>query len=263
MIEQLQTGLLVTLIILFALQSKKTTRSTKRQRVVLDSCALIDGRIVPLAQSGFLPSELVVPDFVVRELQMLADGADAHKRERARFGLDVVQELQALKNVQVVIDRSITDRAPTDDKLVRLAKHLHAPLYTTDYNLNKVAAIEDVLVMNVNELAQHLRPTAIPGDRKTIKLLQKGSNPNQAVGYLDDGTMVVVDNATKYIGKMVAIEVTRTHQTVAGKMMFATLAEPKGSERPRRSPALHALAASAEPARHKPRRTPRRIRPQE
>lgn len=233
--DYIQTGLLLVVIALLARgQWQPQGRKKNTKKVVLDTCALIDGRVVQLAQNGFIPGELVVPDFVVHELQLLADGADAHKRERARFGLDVVKELQGVTSV--TIDRSIQDKVPTDDKLVLLAKKLGAPLYTTDYNLNKVADIQNVEVMNVNELAQNLRPVAIPGEHKQVKLLQKGSNPRQAVGYLEDGTMVVVDNATKYIGKTVEVEVTRTHQTVAGKMMFASLAnEQKAPVRKQKS----------------------------
>lgn len=198
---------------------RKTTR-----RMILDTCALIDGRITQLSHSGFVPDELIVPEFVLHELQLLADGADPHKRERARFGLDVVKELQDSRNCIVVIDHAvIPDKHATDDKLVALAKKRGAQLYTTDYNLNKVAEIEGVKVLNVNELAQHLRPVALPGEHKSVKIVQKGSNPKQGVGYLDDGTMVVVEDAAGYIGKTVTAEVTRMHQTVAGKMLFGDL----------------------------------------
>ncbi len=226
MIEIIQILLLVG--ILWLLISKRTAAPTvrsagKSRRMVLDSCALIDGRITELSRMGFVPDELVVPEFIVHELQMLADGGDTQKRERARFGLDVVRELQDGSSARVVIDSSITTNQPTDDKLVALAKKLQAGLYTTDYNLNKVADIHGVQVLNVNELAQQLRPTALPGERKQVKILQKGSNPKQGVGYLDDGTMVVVDDAARLQNKTVEVEVTRIHQTMAGKMLFASL----------------------------------------
>lgn len=195
----------------------------KTRKVVMDTCALIDGRIIELAQSGFVPEVLIVPDFVLHELQMLADGADAHKRERARYGLDVVKELQEMADVEVIIDHTHHDRQPNDDKLVVLTQRLGAALYTTDFNLNKLADIKGVKVLNVNELAQNLRPVALPGEHKTVKILQKGSNPKQGVGYLEDGTMVVVDNAARMVDKTVEIEISRTHQTVAGKMLFASL----------------------------------------
>lgn len=220
-----QIALLLAIIALLLQQqqARALKPTSKNRRMVLDTCALIDGRITELSKLGFVPEELIVPEFILHELQMLADGNDTHKRERARFGLDVVRELQDGEYAKVVIDRSVTTNQPTDDKLVSLAKALNAGLYTTDYNLNKVADIEGVHVMNVNELAQQLRPIALPGERKTIKVLQKGSNPKQGVGYLDDGTMVVVDDAARLINKLVEVEVTRIHQTMAGKMLFANL----------------------------------------
>lgn len=192
----------------------------------MDTCALIDGRILELSKSGFVPDELVVPEFVLHELQMLADGPDAHKRERARYGLDVVKSLQESDQCGVTIDATDFGRIPNDDKLVELSLKLKAPLYTTDYNLNKLADIKGVQVLNVNELAQNLRSVALPGERKIVKVLQKGSSPKQGVGYLEDGTMVVIDGAAKQIGKTVEIEVTRVHQTVAGKMIFGEIVSP-------------------------------------
>lgn len=243
MTDLLQIVLLIAVLGLLLTQRQNVVgkSTSKNRKMVLDSCALIDGRIVELNKLGFVPDELIVPEFVLHELQMLADGNDSHKRERARYGLDVVRELQDGQSATVIIDRSITTRQPTDDKLVALAKKLKAGLYTTDYNLNKVADIEGVRVLNVNELAQQLRPTALPGEKKTVKLLQKGSNAKQAVGYLDDGTMVVVDDAISQLNKIVEVEVTRIHQTMAGKMLFATLInrpnanQPNQRKRPERS----------------------------
>jgi uncharacterized protein YacL len=236
MTDLLQIVLLIAILgfLLKQRQPDGIKPSTKSRKMVLDSCALIDGRIVELNKLGFVPEELVVPEFVLHELQMLADGNDSHKRERARYGLDVVKELQEGDSAKVVIDRSITTRQPTDDKLVALAKNLKAGLYTTDFNLNKVADIEGVQVLNVNELAQQLRPTALPGERKMVKILQKGSNPKQGVGYLDDGTMIVVDDAASQLNKIVEVEVTRIHQTTAGKMLFAFMINrPAGNSQKR------------------------------
>lgn len=229
----IQIALLAIILFLILTQKKVSIKpaKTKHRKMVLDTCALIDGRIVELTKLGFVPDELIVPDFVLHELQMLADGNDTHKRERARFGLDVVRELQDADTVTVTIDRTITTNKPTDDKLVELAKNLQIGLYTTDYNLNKVADIEGVQVLNVNELAQQLRPTALPGEKKIVKILQKGSNPKQGVGYLDDGTMVVVDDAAGQINKVLEVEVTRIHQTMAGKMIFAIQTSKPSSHR--------------------------------
>lgn len=223
--DYIQIVLLLAILGLLATNRRGSTikPNRKNRKMILDSCALIDGRIIELTKLGFVPDELVVPEFIINELQLLADGSDAQKRERARFGLDVVRELQDSDQATVIIDSSINSRQPTDDKLVTLARKLGAGLYTTDYNLNKVADIQGVKVLNVNELAQQLRPIALPGERKTVKILQKGSNPKQGVGYLEDGTMIVVEDANKLINKTVEVEVTRIHQTMAGKMLFANL----------------------------------------
>jgi uncharacterized protein YacL len=227
MINYIEVALLLVIIgLLLKKQNSKTEiRNTKKGgEVILDTCALIDGRIVELTSNGFLAGRVVIPEFILSELQHLADGSDAHKRERARFGLEVVQQLQTNDELDVVVDTSdFADITHVDDKLVALAQKRQAPLYTTDYNLNKVADIKGVKVLNVNELAQQLRPLALPGETKTVKIVQKGSSKNQGVGYLDDGTMVVVDGAARSVGKMVTCEVTRIHQTVAGKMIFAEI----------------------------------------
>lgn len=196
-------------------------RKSKQKIAVMDSSALIDGRVVELAQAGFVPYELAVPEFILAELQLLADGNDSHKRERARFGLEVVQQLQREPNVSVRIERTKVQAKTTDDKLVKLAKKIGADLFTTDFNLNQVASIEGVRVLNVNELSHALRPVALPGEGFEVKVVQPGSNRDQGVGYMEDGTMVVIDNAKKDIGHTITVRITRTHQTVAGKMLFA------------------------------------------
>jgi uncharacterized protein YacL len=218
--------LLVIIIAILLLKNRPTViRPVNTSRkVILDTCALIDGRIIELSLSGFVPDQLIVPEFILHELQLLADGTDSHKRERARFGLDIVKELQSSPNSSLIIDTTVIDASlPTDDKLVELAKKLNAPLYTTDYNLNKVADIKGVKVLNVNELAQQLKPAVLPGEKVTVKLLQRGSSQRQTVGYLDDGTMVVVGNSDRMMGKTVEVEIVRSLQTVAGKMIFAEL----------------------------------------
>jgi uncharacterized protein YacL len=218
--------LLVIILVLFKNNIK--FKNSRNRKIILDTCALIDGRILELSKSGFVPDELIIPEFIIHELQMLADGSDSRKRSRARYGLDVVKELQNSPNCKVVINKiDIKNEIYTDDKLVKLAKKLDLPLYTTDYNLNKVAEISGVTVLNVNELAQQLRPEILPGEQESIKLVQKGSSQLQAVGYLDDGTMVVVSNGAKMIGKTVQVEISRSLQTAAGKMLFAELVSSK------------------------------------
>lgn len=222
----IQIILLLLIILLVIIQNKqsrpiKLTKSENRKALILDSSGIIDGRILAIVKTGFIDYKLILPQFIITELQLLADGHDSHKRERARFGLDIVRELQELTPNNVVIDRTSFDEIDkTDDKLVALAKKTNGFLYTTDFNLGKVAAVESVSVLNVNELAQQLRPVALPGEHVTVKIVQKGSSPNQGVGYLDDGTMIVVDGAAKKIGRHVDAVVDRMHQTVAGKMVF-------------------------------------------
>jgi len=234
--QYIQIILLIVIIGLLIKRNKPTgVVSTVRsgRSIIIDTCGLIDGRITELAKLGFVPPKLIIPDFVLHELQMLADGSDAQKRERARYGLDVVQELQQAEFSEVTIDRSITSSQPTDDKLVTLATTLSAGLYTTDYNLNKVAEIGGVQVLNINELAQSMRPVALPGEYKTVKIIQKGSNPKQGVGYLEDGTMVVIDNAAGLKGKTVKVEVTRMHQTQSGKMLFGSIVATEAPSKPK------------------------------
>lgn len=203
----------------------------KQRKLVLDSCALIDGRIAEIVRSRFVADELVIPQFILNELQLLADGNDSHKRERARYGLDIAHELQD-SAPRVTIDRTeVTEARTTDDKLVVLAKKIDAELYTTDYNLSKVAAVEGVHVLNVNELAQNLRPISLPGETLDIRILQKGSNRDQGVGYLEDGTMIVIEGGAQFVGRVVPVTVTRMHQTVAGKMVFGQVRQQNTSSR--------------------------------
>lgn len=244
MLDVLQTIILIFLAWFIVYQKSGNVLNifSGRRKLILDSCALIDGRIVEIVNTRFLGDELVIPQFILTELQLLADGNDSHKRERARFGLDIAHQLQDSAPNLVTIDRTVfTQQVVTDDKLVLLAKKLKAQLYTTDYNLGKVAAIEGIHVLNVNELAQGLRPIALPGETLNIKIVQKGSNRDQGVGYLDDGTMIVVDGAAKHIGKIMPVTVMRMHQTVAGKMVFGQIRENK-EVKP--TPAVHSEVAA-------------------
>jgi uncharacterized protein YacL len=204
-------------------QANHTSGKLKNQ-VVIDTSGLIDGRLVDIVQSGFVPQRIIVPQFVVAELQLLADQGDSFKRERARYGLEVVRRLQDLRQTDVVIRpgmaRGIKE---VDDKLVALAKKLGAMLYTTDFNLNQVAQIEGVRVLNVNELAQALRAMHLPGEKTEIKITSVGQDRTQGVGYLEDGTMVVVEHAGNKVGQKVYVEFSRMLQTQAGKMMFAVM----------------------------------------
>lgn len=205
-----------------AYKSIRSTPFSKKQRIVCDTSALIDGRIVSIARSGFLTSQLVIPKSVVRELQYMADKADNMKRERARYGLDVVQELQAIVGVDVVIyDDGILPDGGVDEQLLVLAKRLQGRLCTTDYNLNKVARTENITVLNVNEMAHALRPMHLPGEVIPVTIVAPGQNKDQGVGYLDDGSMVVVDGGLPMLNRTIEVETVRVLQTEAGRMVFA------------------------------------------
>lgn len=192
--------------------------------IVVDSSGLIDGRILDVAKANFINTKLVIPKCVVLELQALADKSDSLKRERARFGLEIAQQLQSLKNITVV-NSSHNKPSDVDDQLVEIAKKLSAKIYSTDFNLQQVAQIAGITVLNVNQLMQALRPVVLPGEQLKIKLVKKGEekNKNQAVGFLPDGTMVVVAQAKRYINKTVAVKITKLMQTSSGRMMFAEL----------------------------------------
>lgn len=226
-----------------------------KNAILLDTSALIDGRILEVVKSGFVPSRLLVPRFVIAELQLLADKADHMKRERARFGLSVIQDLQASRDVDIaIISDDITSETGVDEKLVKLAKKRGALLFTTDYNLLKVAEIEGVRVLNINELSQNLRPTRLPGEVAEIKIVGRGQERTQGVGYLDDGTLVVVEKAGSSQGKSVRVEFTRNLQTSAGRMMFAKMLSARAAnsiseEKSEKTSTDHSPAQQSKPAR--------------
>ncbi len=200
----------------------KTSVKAKDRAILVDTSVVMDGRIVAVAKTGFIGGTLVIPRSVIGELQFLADNADPDKRARARFGLDVVKELQDMDGISVEIlqDGSRTEHG-VDERLLELAKQHNAVVCTIDYNLNKVAVVEGIQVLNINELAQSLRMAHLPGDRMRLEVVQKGNDAHQGVAYLADGTMVVVEQAASLIGQTVEIEIIRSLQTAAGKMMFA------------------------------------------
>jgi uncharacterized protein YacL len=201
-------------------------KQTRKSFKILDTSVIIDGRIADIAETGFLDGIVVIPQFVLRELQLVADSADSLKRNRGRRGLDILQRVQKIVTVTVQI---VEDDFPTirevDLKLIELAKVYEAKIITNDFNLNKVAQLQGVEVLNINELANALKPIVLPGETMRVFILKEGKEYNQGVAYLDDGTMVVVDNARKLIGKNVDIAVTSVLQTTAGKMIFGKFDE--------------------------------------
>lgn len=193
---------------------------------LLDTSVLIDGRISEVAETGFFSGRLLVPAFVLHELQMVADSADATKRTRGRRGLDILKRLQDNTEINVKIyEKDFPNIKEVDSKLIALGKELGAKIATTDFNLNKVAVLQGVQVLNVNELANALKPVVLPGDNFSIFLAKEGKEKMQAVGYLDDGTMVVVDEGRRSVGKRVEISVNSILQTSAGRMIFARFVE--------------------------------------
>ena len=192
-------------------------RTTK----ILDTSVIIDGRIADICEAGFLEGPLVVPQFVLKELQQIADSADSLKRNRGRRGLDILQRMQ--KNMEIDIqflDQDFPKIKEVDGKLVALAKDISAQVLTNDFNLNKVAELQGVRVLNINQLANAVKPVVLPGEMMNVYILKEGKEAGQGVAYLDDGTMVVVDNARRFIGKTLDVSVTSVLQTTAGRMIF-------------------------------------------
>jgi len=198
-------------------------REPHEQVTLLDSSAIIDGRVGELCKSGFLDGTLLVPRFVLDEVQNLADSSDGNKRARGRYGLDMLKDLQATPDIEVKVHETSGADEPVDARLIRLARVLDARIATTDYNLGRVAELQRVRVLNVTLLAAALRPPKIAGDRLRLKLTREGKEPDQAVGFLPDGTMIVVNQSRSLIGQEVEVMVSGTIQTSAGRMIFAEL----------------------------------------
>ncbi len=194
--------------------------------MVVDTSSLIDGRLLEVIESGFLFGTLIVPNFILSELQHIADSAQSLKRARGRRGFDVLERIKKSKNVKTVVyDTGDTSLKNIDDRLLKLAKGWHAKIITTDFNLNKVASVSGVKILNVNELANFVKTPLIPGDEIEIKVIQEGKEKTQGVGYLPDGTMIVVEGGLGYVGKNVVVSVSRVLQTAAGRMIFAKFLE--------------------------------------
>jgi uncharacterized protein YacL len=192
------------------------------EKVLVDTSAIIDGRIADIGQTGFIAGTLVVPRFVLEELQHIADSPDSLRRNRGRRGLDILGRLQKETAVPVEIsDAEVDGTHEVDAKLVKLARLWHCPIITNDFNLNRVASLQGVKVLNINELAHAVKPILLPGEEMSVKIIQDGKELGQGVGYLDDGTMIVVEGGKPYIGSTVDVTVTRVLQTIAGRMIFA------------------------------------------
>ena len=203
----------------------------RKRYKILDTSVIIDGRIADICETGFMDGTLVIPQFVLKELQLVADSSDSMKRNRGRRGLDILQKIQKMAGVDVMIsDMDFPEVREVDLKLIELARALQGKIVTNDFNLNKVAQLRGVEVLNINELANSLKPVVLPGEIMKVFILKEGKEYNQGVAYLDDGTMVVVDNARKMIGKTIDVVVTSVLQTTAGKMIFGRFIEPASAQ---------------------------------
>ncbi|KNF07989.1 putative PIN and TRAM-domain containing protein YacL [Gottschalkia purinilytica] len=203
-------------------KDKSHKNGTKVHPKLLDTSVIIDGRIADLCKTGFVEGPLVIPEFVLEELQHIADSSDALKRNRGRRGLDILNKIQKELDIEVIIhDKDFEDVAEVDSKLLKLAQHLGGKVVTNDYNLNKVAEFHGVDVLNINELANAIKPVVLPGEEMLVQVIKDGKESGQGVAYLDDGTMIVVDGGRNHIGQTIDVMVTSVLQTSAGRMIFA------------------------------------------
>ncbi len=201
---------------------KLDTKGSGEELILLDTSVIIDGRIADICETHFLPGKLILPRFVLKELQLIADSSDPLKRNRGRRGLDVLNRMKANPNVQIRINEmDFPEFSTVDAKLVKMGQVLNAKVFTNDFNLNKVAELQGVKVLNINELANALKPIVMPGELMAVKILKEGKEHDQGVAYLDDGTMVVVDNGRRRIGQTLNVSITSVLQTQAGRMIFA------------------------------------------
>jgi len=201
------------------------------ERALLDTSVIIDGRVADVVKSGFIRGTLVVPRFILAELQHFADSPDATRRERGRRGLEMLAKMQKEDGVKVELSDLDPPGASADAKLIAVARTIGVPVMTNDYGLNRVAELQGVTVLNVNDLAKAVRPVVLPGEEVSVRVIQTGKEPGQGVGYLEDGTMIVIENGARYVGSEIGVLVMRVLQTVGGRLIFA---HPKGEGAPRR-----------------------------
>ena len=208
-------------------QSQDTKKWQQEKSILIDTSVIIDGRIADIAHTGFVPGNLVIPRFVLNELQYIADSAESLRRQRGRRGMEVLAQLQKDDSVNTTIaDIDVEGVREVDEKLVMLARQMEAPILTNDFNLNRVAELQGVKVLNINELANAVKSILLPGEALCVKVIQEGKEQGQGVGYLDDGTMVVIEDGKSFIGKDIEVSVTKVLQTAAGRMIFS---KPEGN----------------------------------
>ncbi len=229
------TGLLIIIPVLVGLQLGSAKAREFRKKIgkpdnntrkivgILDTSVIIDGRIADICETGFLDGDLIIPQFVLQELQVIADSSESTKRTRGRRGLDILNKMKKQAYVKIIISESdYPSIKEVDQKLIQLAKQINCSIITNDFNLNKVAEVHSIQVLNINQLANALKPIVLPGETMRVQVIKEGKEPNQGVAYLDDGTMVVIDNGKKLMGRNIDATVTSVLQTTAGRMIFAT-----------------------------------------
>ena len=235
-ISALVYGLIIVMMSLIGMQlgsaklwemKKELAQTAERNRGImgiLDTSVIIDGRIADICGTGFVMGDLIIPQFILKELQMIADSSDSTKRTRGRRGLDILNKIQKQSYVNVLIsDSDYPAIKEVDHKLISMAKETGHPIITNDFNLNKVAEVQSIQVLNINQLANALKPIVLPGENIRVQIMKEGKEHGQGVAYLDDGTMVVIDNGRRYMGRNVDVTVTSVLQTTAGRMIFATV----------------------------------------
>ena len=229
-------ALIMTIMCIIGLQLGASTAKDLKKRVevksnperkivgILDTSVIIDGRIADVCETGFLDGDLVIPQFILKELQAIADSSESTKRTRGRRGLDILNKIQKQSYVKIIIEETdYPSIKEVDQKLIQMAKETGYAILTNDFNLNKVAQVQSIQVLNINQLANALKPIVLPGETMKVQILKEGKEPGQGVAYLDDGTMVVVDNGRKQMGRNIEVTVTSVLQTTAGRMIFAVM----------------------------------------
>jgi uncharacterized protein YacL len=205
-------------------KAEKRPESSRKVMGILDTSVIIDGRIADVCETGFLMGDLIIPQFVLKELQMIADSADSTRRTRGRRGLDVLHKIQKQPYVSIIIDDTDYPLVKeVDQKLISMAKETGHSILTNDFNLNKVAEVHSIQVLNINQLANALKPIVLPGENMRVQVMKEGKEHGQGVAYLDDGTMVVIENGRRFMGRNVDVTVTSVLQTTAGRMIFAAV----------------------------------------
>jgi uncharacterized protein YacL len=228
----MRQGDIMGLLSTFSGRGASSSWTNLNRNILLDTSVIIDGRIADIAKTGFLPGTLLIPRFVLNELQYIADSPDGMRRARGRRGMETIAELQKLPNVMTrVSDIDVDGMREVDDKLVVLARQMKCPILTNDYNLNRVAELQGVTILNINELTNAVKSVVLPGELLKINVIQEGKESYQGVGYMDDGTMVVVENGKDYIGEYKDVTISKVLQTAAGRMIFARVNEENGKKK--------------------------------